>query len=1025
MNTIVQRWLVAFLTATTLGAGTAPAQQTTGTITGRVVGTGAGGGPLEAARVSLAGTNLATSTNREGVYTLRGVPAGSHEVRVIRLGYSQRTLPVTVTSGATATLDFSLDPAPYTLEEITTTTTGEARKLEVGNTINTLQVNTLVDRLPLRDVSQILSARAPGVQVLPSSGTTGGGSRIRIRGNNSVSLSNEPLFVVDGVRINSAVGNMGVGQVGFGVGGQSASRLNDINPEDIADIQILKGPSASAIYGTGGSNGVVIITTKRGVAGRSRWNVYSEQGILQDTKDYVDNYHGGTATETCRLYETVTEGCTIDQIFRFNPLETDSTTPLATGRRQQYGASVSGGTDAVQYFVAGEWEGERAPLKMPELEQRRVLNESGRSELRDDEIYPNTLSRWSVRANTNFVLSPKATGSVNIGYINSATRFPQNDNNILGIFSSALTGSGLGQVDPDAVWGFFRPGETFQRLTLQEIGRLTGTATASYNPAPWLTTRATLGIDRTEQADQQLQRFGEGPDFGTQRQGFAGESRFNWSIYTADAGGTANFDLNDRITSKTSAGFQYSENNLHGVNANGDILPPGSVTVTSTSVKRVAEQTNITKSAGAYLEQVFGLDDRLFVTGSVRFDRNSSTGVEARTIVYPKAAVSWLTPYFESGTISSLRLRGSFGQAGQQPVGPQALQTFAATQAIIDGVVEPGTVLNNFGDVNLKAERSTEFEAGFDLGMFDGRLAFELTGFNKTTRDALVNVTTPPSSGNPNGQFRNVGKVRNEGLELVVQAQAVNRPNLTMDFTLSGSLTRNQLLELPPNVPVIIVNTNGAQQHRPCDDDGCYPLGGYWERRYSFNDANGDGIIVPDEVTVDAQQSFIGPSQPTREVALNTSIGLFNNRVQLSTTLDYHGGHYQWNLQNSFRCQSTFNCPELYLSSTSLDDQARVVALVGKGSLNTPFGYIEKADYMRWREASITYTAPQSWASFVRAERLSLTLTGRNLALFTGYNGPDPEVNGQGDNAVNGFAQRDFLSLPPQRTVSFRLNLTF
>jgi hypothetical protein len=132
-----------------------------------------------------------------------------------------------------------------------------------------------------------------------------------------------------------------------------------------------------------------------------------------------------------------------------------------------------------------------------------------------------------------------------------------------------------------------------------------------------------------------------------------------------------------------------------------------------------------------------------------------------------------------------------------------------------------------------------------------------------------------------------------------------------------------------------------------------------------------------------------------------------------------------WNLQNSFRCQSTFNCPELYLSSTSLDDQAKAVALVAKGSLNTPYGYIEKADYLRWREMSLTFNAPQSWARALRSDRVSLTLTGRNLGLATSYGGPDPEVNGQGDVAINGFAQRDFLSLPPQRTISMRLNLTF
>jgi TonB-linked SusC/RagA family outer membrane protein len=1024
MNTIFRRVVVSGLALALLGAASLRAQEGTGVVTGRVVGTGAGGGPLETARVSVVGTNLATATNREGVYTLRGVPAGSHNIRVIRLGYSQRNLPVTVTAGQTVTLDFSMEPAPYTLEEITTTSTGEARKLEIGNTIHSIQVGPLVDKLPIKDISQIITARAPGVTVMPTSGTTGTGPRIRIRGANSVSLSNEPLYIVDGVRINASNSASS-----FGLGAQQASRLADINAEDISDIQILKGPSASAIYGTGGSNGVILITTKRGVAGRARWNFWLEQGIIEDRNDYPENVFGSSSadpvpagTSRCRLIQTVDGTCTIAQILRFSPMANDSTTPLTTGRRQQWGGSVSGGTDVVQYFVSGEWEEERSIFEMPEMEQRRILLASGRTELREDELTPSNQNKWSLRANTNFVISPKASAAVNIGYVTNTTRFPQNDNNVRGIHSSGLNGDGRGGVNDALAWGFFRPGETFQRLTVQRVNRVTGSATASYNPFTWLTLRGTAGADITEQGEQQLNRFGEGPAFSIDQQGFAGEARLNWSIYSADAGATANFDLSDRLTSKTSAGFQYNENNLHGTNGNGDILPPGSVTVTAASVKRLTEQTSITKVVGGYMEQVFGLDDRLFVTGSIRFDQNSSTGIDARTIFYPKAAASYLMPWFESGTISSLRVRASFGQAGQQPVGPVALETYGATQAAIGGVVSPAVILGNFGDVNLKAERSTEFEGGFDLGLFDSRVAIEFTGYHKVTKDALINVTTPPSAGSPAGQFRNVGKTKNEGLELVVNAQVFNRPSFVWDVTFSGSLMRNRLLEMPEEVPNIIVNTNGTQQHRRCDDDGtCYPLGGYWERKYTYDDANGNGIIEPAEVTVEAQQTFIGSPQPTRELALNTQFSLFNNRLQIGTTLDYRGGYYQWNLANDFRCRSRFNCNEMYDISAPLDEQARMIANTQKGSQNTTHGYIEKSDFLKWREASITYNAPETWARALRADRLSLTLSGRNLAKITDYTGVDPEVN----EGVGNFAQRDFLALPLLRTISMRVNLTF
>ncbi len=1022
--------VVASLTAALLlGLMASPAAAQTGSITGRVTAAGGTAGPLEAARVTVVGTNLGAATNRDGVYTIRGVPPGTYTVRVIRLGFAQRDQSVTVTAMQTVTLDFTLSEAPFTLEEITTTATGEARKLEVGNTINTIRVDALVERAPIRDVSQILAARAPGVQVLPSSGTVGSGNRIRIRGSNSVSLSNEPLFVIDGVRANS-----GNGDLSFGVGGQSASRLLDINPEEIADIQVLKGPSASAIYGTGGSNGVILITTKRGIAGRAQWNLWAEGGTLEDRTTYPDNYYGATSTGSrCRLYEQAAGSCTMADLLTFNPMRDTSTSPLATGYRQQYGGSVAGGSDAVQYFVSGEWEGERGAFEMPLAEQDRILTASGRAELRPEEIHPNSRSKYNVRANTNFILNPKTSGSVLIGYSNSWTTFPQNDNNVNGIHSSGLNGDGRGGT---RAWGFFRPGETFQRFTKQTIDRLNASANANWNPLTWLSTSATLGIDITQRQDQQLQRFGEGPDFSIQRSGFAGEARFKTAAYTANAGGTANHRLTDRITSKTSAGFQYSEFNTHGTNGNGDILPPGSVTVTSASTKRLSEATSITKSAGAYVEEVLGLDERLYLTGSVRFDKNSSTGIEAKTIVYPKAAASYLTPWFEGGTLSSLRLRASYGTAGQQPSGPVALETFFTTTGVLNGADSPGVGLNNFGDPTLKAERSWEVETGFDLGMFDGKVAVELTAFHKETDDALIFVTTPPSLGFPSGQFRNVGTTRNQGLELIVNGQVLNSENLTWDFTVTGSLTKNRLLDMPDQIPFISQNTNNTQQHRGCLDETptvpssfsgklaprCYPLGGYWGRPYKFNDANGDGILVASEVTMGDSLEYIGPSQPTREATFTTLFGLFKNRIQVSTTLDYHGGHFLWNLQEDFRCRARSNCQGMYDINAGLDQQARLVALTLKGASNSTTGYIEKADYMKWREVSVSYNAPSSWASALGASRMSLTATGRNLATITDYSGLDPEVNGQGEA---NFAQREFLSIPPLRQFALRVNLTF
>jgi hypothetical protein len=195
----------------------------TGTISGRVTASSGARTALENARVLVIGTTLAASTNREGAYTIANVPAGTYTVRVVRLGYSAASQSVTVSAGATATVDFALDESAFALAEVTVTATGEARKLEVGNTVHTVQVNTLVENAQVTSVSQIIMARAPGVVALPSTGTTGGGTRIRIRGSNSISLSNEPLFIIDGVRVESSGGSISVGTGGQARRGSTTS----------------------------------------------------------------------------------------------------------------------------------------------------------------------------------------------------------------------------------------------------------------------------------------------------------------------------------------------------------------------------------------------------------------------------------------------------------------------------------------------------------------------------------------------------------------------------------------------------------------------------------------------------------------------------------------------------------------------------------------------------------------------------------------------------------------------------------
>ncbi|HMH81655.1 MAG TPA: carboxypeptidase-like regulatory domain-containing protein, partial [Gemmatimonadales bacterium] len=251
-----------------------------GTVAGRVTDQ-ANGQQLVGARVTIMGTSLIAQTNAEGRYTLSRVPGGQVTVRASAVGYGAASRVVTVNPGEPATVDLVLALSPYSLDEVVITSTGDQAKREVGNAIARIDAAKLVETAPITNVTDLLIAKAAGVDVLPGT-VTGAPSRVRIRGTNSLSLTNEPVYFLDGIRVTSQNRSSGICDVGCA----PPSRINDLNPEDFESIDVVKGPAASALYGTDAANGVVLITTKRGSPGKAQWNVYAEQGAIKDYNDY-------------------------------------------------------------------------------------------------------------------------------------------------------------------------------------------------------------------------------------------------------------------------------------------------------------------------------------------------------------------------------------------------------------------------------------------------------------------------------------------------------------------------------------------------------------------------------------------------------------------------------------------------------------------------------------------------------------------------------------------------------------------
>lgn len=966
-----------------------------GTISGRVTDAATGQG-LGNAVVQVQGTSRRAATNVQGQYSINEVPAGQYTVTATQIGREAGSRQVTVVAGQTQTVNFALGTTTIALEGLVATATGEdKRQREVGNAVGSINVAEDVELASVNDVAQVLQGRTAGVSVLESGGTVGGGARIRIRGSNSVSLSNDPLLIIDGIRVDNNTTSS------IGVGGQDTNRLNDINPENIENIDVLKGPAASALYGTAAANGVIVITTKKGRAGTTRFNAYTEQGTIENYADFPANFEAETADgDFCLI--SLDGPCA--NIISFNPLEDSRSSPFQTGHRQKYGANVSGGNELATYFLSGEYE-----------------DNGG---IYDFDL--NTLERKNLRANIRGQLLDNLDITVSTGYVNSDVRLPQNDNNILGIVSGALLGNT--QFDSTSFgFGFgLKPEDISAIATHQVVERITGSTTANWRPIAWLSLTGTAGVDRVNRFDNETIPPGR-VFFSSLPEGERTSNRAQISTYTANGNATANYQLLENVTGSTSVGAQYNQDIFRQTQAFGARLLAGVGSLEGTTARfGVGESNSETVLIGGYVQQQFGWNDRVFLTGAVRGDKNSAFGTDFGAAYYPAVSASWVIseePWFipNQSTLSNLRLRAAYGQSGLRPGQLDALTFLNPVPIIVDNVEVPGFTVGGTGNEELRPEKSREYEVGFDAGFFQERVGLEFTYYNKRSSDALIARRLPPSLGLTTTQFVNLGAVANSGFETLLSANIVEQPKFRWDATLTYSTTNNELEDLGKDpitgediAPIIFGLGANSQRHA----EGL-PLGGYYGQDFTFSDDNGDGIIQPDELEVADTLSFQGDAFPTREASFQTNATFFNV-VKLSGLLDYRGGYKNFNSTEEFRCGAFLICEALFNADASLEDQAAAVATA---FFNVPTGYFEDAAFLKLRELSLSFMVPEDVASRFGTDALSLTLSGRNLGTWTDYKGVDPEINfaGSGSN----FSTAEFLTQPPVRFFTARLDVSF
>ena len=725
------------------------AQAGTGTVRGKIT-SAAGGMPVSGAQLSIVGTRIGAAAASDGGYVINGAPAGAQTIRVRMIGFAPVTQSVTVQPGGNVSVDFALTPAAASLDEIVVTgTAGAARKREVGNAIGTVKLSDAPQAQT--DFGSMLAGKLSGVQVSGGSGNSGAGKAIRLRGNTSVALSNQPLLYIDGVRVRSDeypknLPETGATQRSANV---NASPLNDIAADDIDRIEVVKGAAAATLYGTDAAAGVIQIFTKRGAQGTPKWTANLNTGFNK-LQQFGTN-------EVPLLF--------MDPYLR-------------RGRSNGVGLSVAGGTaNNVKYFFSGSGDATEG-------------------------VMPNDLEKkFTVRANIDFLPLKNLAVSWNTSYTNDNVANTPAGNNAHGLTLNAFRQARnyYANANPDTI----RQVLTYQLNTL--IDRMIIGATGTWTPIPSFSSRATIGFDRAAVENRNLRPYG----FAQAPQGIINDQR--WANRTVSLDWVNNYErnFNENLRATFSFGTQYVNSDVSDASAYSEGFPgPGQPTVSSGSIKNSFENRQTIITGGGFLQSLVGYKDRYFLTAGLRIDGNSAFGKNFGLQRYPKISGSWVASdesWWPSRGATTLKMRAALGQAGRAPGAFDAVQTWSP----IGWGGQPAFRPLNLGNSELGPERTTEVEFGFDLTAFNGRTTLDVTAFDATTTDALFPVTSIPSNGFLNSQLKNVGKLNKNGIELALSSILVERKNLTLTVGVTATTNHSKVVSLG-GAPGFQIGTSNA-----------------------------------------------------------------------------------------------------------------------------------------------------------------------------------------------------------------------
>jgi len=999
--------------------GHGPAIQERGVVTG-VVTNAATRQPLHGVTVLLDDTTRSVRTDDAGRYRLTGVSAGAHRVTVRYVGYARKTRPVTVSDGETVHLDFALDASVNSLDQVVVTATGAQRVRELGHIVAQINADSLVKAAPITDLSDLLQSRVPGLQVVSGSGSYAGETiSLQLRGQSSMALNSAPIVIVDGVRYqsdNSMSNAANTQDIRGAYAGQQRSPLNDLNPNDIATIDVVKGPSASTLYGPDAANGVIVVTTKRGQVGAPQFRWYARP-MTSDvpepayvTKSYTiwshDPNTGALNPYPCTLAnQYYYHVCVLDSITVGKSIvQIDSLSPIAKNRPTwQYGASLSGGSQMSRYFVSGNYSNQIGSLQIPPALQRLIANNQGANALPNGA--PNSLMTLGMQTSISSEVSSwfSMDGTANITHVNNnRSAQPYFYANALSV-GSQLNADSAGLEQYVANGGY--PVSAALRVNTEESNRLVGSFSANVRPATWVSANVQVGTDLNYVQDHAtlpggLVRPSDGGGVEDDRR--------------AGTGRNVSFMLNttfhpSRFSFRTTGGVQYIYHRLDGTNASAYDLPAGSSNAYLAQQQQISPQWEESVQLGTFGEEVFGINDRIFLTGSLRVDGSTTYGDAYHPTPFPKLGASWIAseePWLRNTPgLRELRFRYSYGSSTKHPTSSMKLGQLNAYNMNINSNVETAFWPQNFANPDLRPERSNEHEWGADATILNG-MTLQLTWWNRNVIDELDQLQG--QTVGLNYYWVNGATVAKHGFEATMTVPLFATRQAQGEVTLNYASNVSKVVHLPSGP-----STGGGLLGYPIDAVFIRPVTGYADTA----GGHADSVITAQEV-VYGPYSYVGVLNPPRTFTVTPSLLLFNGVVRVSSLFDRTSGFVTQD-DFEYQCQYNANCLAPFLRSTPL----AVQALYASGSRDA---FSVLTSYTRWRELSITASVPTAIMkklnvfNFQLLSNASVSIQGRNLLLWSNFKGTDPESRSDRDPITSWLSD----GIPQARSWSLRFDFT-